>query len=137
MYRAKVRLKKRQKRNLTSLKSGCNLQTMVTALSSPSKSKTTTTLKPQAKTSVETHVNNEQRSRPQVQSALSSVNPSKVTTISDLGQQSELIEGANSISSYPIITRSFKVVYWSDRQSMTPKETGVPNVPPVTPSDCE
>lgn len=110
---------------------------MVTALSSPSKSKTTTTLKPQAKTSVETHVNNEQRSRPQVQSALSSVNPSKVTTISDLGQQSELIEGADSISSYPIITRSFKVVYWSDRQSMTPKETGVPNVPPVTPSDCE
>ena len=58
--------------------------------------------------------------------------------ISSLGRQLEMMEGVNSLSSSPVMTtRSLKVVYWSDRQSVTPKDTGVPNVPPVTPSTCK
>ena len=136
VHRAKVRLKKRQRRNLPSLKT--NSPGLIPAISSPpssspSKSKTTTILKQQEKFSNEVH-----QSNLKAQAALFSKRTdviSRSTTISSLGRQLDLMEGVNSSSSSsPLMTRSLKVVYWSDRQSATPKDTGIPNVPPVTPN---
>ena len=135
VHRAKVRLKKRQRRNLPSLKTNSHgLQTTSSPSTSPSKPKITTTLRRQA-------INNESiescQSNLKAQTALFSKRTdviSRSTTINTLGRQLETMEGVNSSSSSPLMTRSLKVVYWSDKQSMTPKDTGVPNVPPVTPS---
>ena len=134
VHRAKVRLKKRQRRNLPSLKTnspGLKQATSSPPSSSPSKPKTATTVKQQANNEVH-------QSNLKAQVALFSKRTdvvSRSTTISSLGRQLDLMEGVNSSSSSsPLMTRNLKVVYWSDRQSVTPKDTGIPNVPPVTPN---
>ena len=141
MHRAKVRLKKREKRNLSCLKtnsysSSQTPSTQITPSSSPSKPKITAALRRQANNeSIESSP-----SKPQAQTVLFPKRTdvsSRSTTISSLGRQLELMVGVNSSSSSPITTRSLRVVYWSDRQSLTPKNTGIPNVPPVTPCTCK
>ena len=65
-------------------------------------------------------------------------NASKLTKINGSWRQLELTDCVNTPTSSPITTNNYlKVVYWSDRQSTTPKTTGIPNVPPVTPSSCK
>lgn len=140
VHRAKVRLKKRQRRNQPSLKtnSAHGLQATVCSPSSnPSKQKITATLRPLPNTE---NTGSQCQSKVKAQTALFSKKTDvlRSTTISSLGQQLEMMEGVNSSSSSPLMTtRSLKVVYWSDRQSVTPKDTGIPNVPPVTPSTCK
>ena len=140
VHRAKVRLKKRQRRNLPSLKATPHgLQPTATSSpsSSPSKPKPAAMLRKQANNIT---TGSQPHSNLKAQTALLSKRTdvvSRSTTISSLGRQLEMMEGVNSSSSSPtlhVVTRSLKVVYWSDRQSVTPKNTGIPNVPPVTPS---
>ena len=149
VHRAKVRLKRRQKRNLpTLMRSNVDSQTKALPVSySPSGSKTNTSpIKVTTNERTEASPNNEQKSiRLSVAAAAGQqgspyfkrMDVPKTAAVRNLGRQLELTESVNSLGSGPVMTRSFKVVYWSDRQSVTPKDTGIPNVPPVTPSTCE
>lgn len=159
MHRAKVRLKRRQKKDLPVLMKNHNHDIQAKILSrsySPSRLKATGT------TATKLRVNNQRmepiRSAPeptdsqngehgtrqptvpaQLKNSLSKRNDSsESTSICRLGRQLVSTENLSALSSSSsMTTRSFKVVYWSERHSTTPKETGVPNVPPVTPSNCE
>ena len=145
MNQAKVRLKRRQKRGLPSLMKIGDMQTNTVSKSRIPciQSLAAKRLQTKFKENLEASLKNEPKSRQNIatlttqQTALLCKRPdvSKLTTISGSRRQLETTDYVNTSSSSP--TKSHKVVYWSDRQSKTPKETGIPNVPPVTPSTCK
>ena len=48
-----------------------------------------------------------------------------------------ILQKSDSCDTCESVAQPLKVVYWSERHSITPKSTGIPNVPPVTPSACK
>ena len=141
VHRAKARLKKRQRKHQPSLNiGGRSFQATPSPSTSPSKSlQVAATLSTCRQTKNVTYESCQ--SQPLLQASLAPfisrrTDVLRSTMVNSPGRQLELMDGVNSSSSSPAMTRSLKVVYWSERQSVTPKDTGVPNVPPVTPSAC-
>ena len=142
---AKVRLKRRQKRSLPSLMKINGMQTKILSKSRIPcvQNLAEKRLQIKFKENLETSLKNEPKSKQIAtlttqQTALLCKGPNvSKSTVSGSGRQLEMIDCVNALNASPMSSKCHKVVYWSDRQSTTPKETGIPNVPPVTPSNCK
>lgn len=154
--RAKVRLKRRQKKSLPSLHSDNHHHISQTSSKSHHASSTRTSAN-------RLTIQRQSPKKEMVLTVTSSLQPTRPTSSHSPDQKSILQHkerlqsiaiphtmlthhnrvkrsspySCQSNANDTVVQQPLKVVYLSEKHSITPSSTGVPNVPPVTPSTCE